>query len=181
MSENLRERNEQIRQMYLEGYSIVDVADKFELTRARIQQIIAKRIKKRHRGALRRAAYKAQLSEANKRILAGESTFAVEASGMGIRPNSLRNSMKRHGLKVPTRKVKEHGTLYRYRLGCKCTECHKAYRRSVEARYRKEPPKHGTLNAYTNYACRCDACKRAGAAANRRYHLARREREVTAA
>ncbi|MGH7426528.1 MAG: hypothetical protein ACREJP_10245 [Candidatus Methylomirabilales bacterium] len=51
-----------------------------------------------------------------------------------------------------------------YSQGCRCEDCRGYNRRNVEdwrAKVKgKEPPKHGR-SGYTNYACRCEVCRKA--------------------
>lgn len=85
-----------------------------------------------------------------------------------------------------------HGTLRRFRTGCRCDACYEkqnAYWREYRSRKRAETPKapraprverrevrddqHGTITGYS-YGCRCDSCKQA-----RRdyYQLSKRPKE----
>ena len=70
----------------------------------------------------------------------------------------------------------EHGTMKRYAnktLLCRCDLCRKAaadYQLARKIRLKGvEPPKHGTLNGYNSYGCRCHACKEAGSVYARMY------------
>lgn len=87
-----------------------------------------------------------------------------------------------------------HGQLQTYnRLGCRCQRCRLAMENHREAiglarripagptrRTRKpkatKPIPHGTPNGYTNYGCRCDACRKAAS----EYHKAQRLRRKAA-
>ena len=41
-----------------------------------------------------------------------------------------------------------------------------------------DDPRHGTLSAYLNHDCRCDPCKAANAANQRRYRAEKKKQEV---
>lgn len=67
-----------------------------------------------------------------------------------------------------------HPSLYAYLKKCRCTPCRVMW--NERARLRKqerasrplpEHVKHGTVNAYVNYVCRCDECSAAMSAYNR--------------
>ena len=61
--------------------------------------------------------------------------------------------------------MRRHGTPSHYQHGCRCDLCTKAQRERM-AEYRvtyagtlaADDPRHGTRNAYSNYACRCRRC-----------------------
>jgi hypothetical protein len=67
------------------------------------------------------------------------------------------------------REVKNHGTPYGYKLGCRCEACTSAKTAYTMARRRAQrekplapdDPRHGTVNGYNNLWCRCEACKAA--------------------
>lgn len=62
-----------------------------------------------------------------------------------------------------------HGSMTRYKAGCKCFECMEAGRfhaQDLRARRKagqtRRPPSHGTIRRYNNpHACRCLRCKAA--------------------
>lgn len=62
-----------------------------------------------------------------------------------------------------------HGTPRGYGLGCRdrcCTDAATIQRRLVRAKARKkglapDDERHGTINAYTNWGCRCERCRAA--------------------
>jgi hypothetical protein len=74
----------------------------------------------------------------------------------------------------------EHGTARRYHLGCRCAICRAGNTEryhQFRARHDGLPegdPRHGSLNGYRNYRCRCKACVAANSAASadykRRFH-----------
>jgi hypothetical protein len=75
-----------------------------------------------------------------------------------------------------------HGTISSYRSGCRCDACMEVNRRSRrEGRKRSiargipDRVPHGTASTYTNWACRCEACKAAQREKNRGDNI-RRER-----
>jgi hypothetical protein len=71
-----------------------------------------------------------------------------------------------------------HGVT-RYQAGCRCEVCTTAHRermRGWATRVAGSPPEHGTVNAYTNYGCRCGPCKAAQSEENRRQYEKRKAR-----
>lgn len=62
-----------------------------------------------------------------------------------------------------------HGTVSRYRKGCRCDECFRAKRRSDECnRTNPNGAKHGTVSMYSR-GCRCEPCYKAKSQRNERY------------
>ena len=61
-----------------------------------------------------------------------------------------------------------------YNAGCRCETCSEAQRRRMkrnrEARRQRGlpegDPRHGTVNGYTNWFCKCPPCAAAGSTAN---------------
>ncbi len=49
---------------------------------------------------------------------------------------------------------------------CRCASCVQANREWHRTLAGREPAQHGTYNAYTNYRCRCNLCKKAGSIEN---------------
>lgn len=67
----------------------------------------------------------------------------------------------------------EHGTRVGYQRGCKCADCKAAAARYL-ANWRASKtglpegdPRHGTVNGYENYGCRCALCAEARRVARR--------------
>lgn len=83
---------------------------------------------------------------------------------------------------TPTGKPTKHGTPSTYNRGCRCEECRaNHYERmcktfeNIRGKGLPEGDKrHGTINGYINYSCRCEPCKGAGAAKNKAAHAARK-------
>lgn len=91
-----------------------------------------------------------------------------------------KNSYSPRGQRVdftPSGKPTTHGKRSTYNRGCRCEKCFQAQKEYQEAGHRNRrlalaagliEVNHGTTNAYWNYACRCEPCKAAGAAKNKR-------------
>lgn len=164
-------------EMYLTGATFQEVGEKFGVSRQRAAQIIRGRTMERHMTSLRRQERDSKIQEAYDRILAGETTLEKEAEYLGVLPDSLRAYMNRKGLRLPKKTVPLHGTRHRYNQGCRCAECRESVKMYQRTLIGREPPRHGTPSAYTNYGCRCDLCRMAGSAHNRAYRERRKERE----
>lgn len=61
-----------------------------------------------------------------------------------------------------------HGIRSTYVYGCRCEECTEAHRVYCAQRRwsgvladKPDDPRHGTPSGYTNYGCRCLACRQA--------------------
>lgn len=68
-----------------------------------------------------------------------------------------------------TQSTSAHGTRSRYVLGCRCAGCRRANLLygldwKSTARLTLNDPRHGTINGYSNYQCRCGDCRAANAA-----------------
>lgn len=77
-------------------------------------------------------------------------------------------TFREHRERHPARTDRPHGLAKAWVEKCRCDVCHAAateYRRSYTERIRAEaaagirPIPHGTTYAYSNLACRCDACR----------------------
>lgn len=146
-----------------EKLTLQEIADRHNLTRERVRQLIAPFELPKHRGERKREAREEELRNTHARIMSGETTTAEEAKRMGYgKPEYLRMAFWRMGLKLhkPAR-----GT----------AEQRKAARDRYLARIARGPKKHGTPSAYKNFGCRCTRCK----AAVRKYERdLRRERRA---
>lgn len=75
-----------------------------------------------------------------------------------------------------------HGAERYRKLGCRCDACTKAnakhHHDAKQKRRQREPPEHGTFNAYSNYGCKCDPCKAAGAEYRNGYRLRKKREEA---
>lgn len=175
--DDLSARDAEMVVMYdYEKKTLQEIADHFNITRQRVQQIIAPWVEEAHYGAGKREATRERLVDSHSRILKKESTLAEEAKKFGLLPASLREKLRRAGMKFPTERRSElHGSRYRYQRGCRCDECREAMRVAHRELKKREAPNHGTVSGYVNYACRCDPCRMAGAEDNRRRKERRRQ------
>lgn len=162
-----------------DGLTYQEIADRYGITRQRVQQLIGDQIKEAHYGRAKKERREKQFRAAHRALLRGATTVEREAEALGIMPQSLRTGLNRLGLKLPVKESPLHGTYYRYSRGCRCPECRAAQQEHFRQMKLREPPRHGTASAYRNYGCRCDPCRAAGSADNRRTRLRRilRERE----
>jgi hypothetical protein len=76
-----------------------------------------------------------------------------------------------------------HGRSRYQRSGCRCEVCVAAYYADTAAQKAKRAANqdrapHGTASGYTNWRCRCDPCKAAGARQNAETWRRRKEREA---
>lgn len=86
--------------------------------------------------------------------------------------------MKAPGYEPPRKTQSPHGTLDRYRWGCRCGECRAAkaeYSRELSIRKKGVYPSHGTTTSYTR-GCRCDPCKKAKSEAGKAAYRRRKDR-----
>jgi hypothetical protein len=169
-----RERNTEMLEMYLEGYTLQEVGQHYGISRERVRQIIVKRSSDRHYGARKRMLMNERVRKAYEAMQNG-STMEAEAEKLGLMPKSLYSRFLAQGMTLRP-KSPLHGTVYRYQKGCRCDECKKG-NRVYRLRFREmEPPEHGSYSSYSNYHCRCDACRAAASEYNRRVRGRRKER-----
>lgn len=153
--------------MYLkEELTLEEIGDEFGISRQRVGQIIGPQREKSHYGRKRQEERRRRIEEAHANVL-NESTVAQEAERLGVKRESLYAAFARQGLKLAPEQ-REHGTYYRYRKGCRCTECVDAAKEEKLQRFIRGPSIHGTESAYQNYGCRCRPCRNAARAARRR-------------
>lgn len=77
-----------------------------------------------------------------------------------------------------------HGEPNTYKRGCRCRECREAnrvYQAAASKRRSADPTLadragHGSSSTYSNYACRCDACREAHTDAMRQRRARLKER-----
>jgi transposase len=179
------DRTQEMARMYVEqGMSYAEIGKHFNLTRARVGQILGP-LKLAPQQVSRRRAERAQeLREAHARIMARESTLAEEAEKLGyVYRENLRAELAKLGLRVHIRPVPEHGTRERYtsrKWRCRCEACRTANAEYARSLKNQDPPAHG-VSGYQNYACRCKVCKEAWRLHERSRRAARRrERKVAA-
>lgn len=172
----MTERCARMRRMYYqEGLSMSEIGEHFGVTRQRVHQIIGSAGGEAHYGQAKKDGRVNRLESAYSRILAGNSV-REEAEKLGMRTESLKTALKKHGTPLPAHVAPEHGTHYRYAHGCRCDECKQAEREERRKRKERGPKIHGTTSAYINYACRCDECKKAGSINNRERRIRRIKR-----
>ena len=78
-----------------------------------------------------------------------------------------------------------HGHVQCYNAGCRCEECKQAHTvRMDKARKAREAkkldpndPRHGTVNLYRNFGCRCVPCTKVTTEYNEEHHEAWRRRQ----
>jgi hypothetical protein len=74
-----------------------------------------------------------------------------------------------------------HGTLaHCFSGGCRCLHCWTALRRYRTRGLAENDPRHGTPNGYKNCGCRCDACRAANAAEQRKFQAGKRANAAAA-
>lgn len=87
--------------------------------------------------------------------------------------NKHHRKWTRHGDPLYIREFKHNIT--GYEKGCRCSDCVRDRQRvdliNKKKRYSREPPEHGTPNAYWNYGCRCFECKKAAVGHNRKINM----------
>jgi Sigma-70, region 4 len=139
--------------------TLAEIGERYGISKQRVGQLIGKQGDSVERERLEQ--FQQQRLETIERVVAGEISAAegAEISGITLR-TFLNYSLDTFGIKL-TKESPEHGTPYRYNRGCRCDDC-RAARREYRRQWRAtaSPPKHGTQNAYCNYACRCPKCKR---------------------
>ena len=173
-----QKRNERIRKLYDEGLSMEEVASRVGMTKAGVWRVFTEREwPTRSVGdslRIQRDKRDQEIRAAFERVLAKKTDLHSEAKKLGITAETLRTNFRRRGLSLPKRVSPLHGTRYRYIMGCRCDECSYAAVEYQKRFWGREPPKHGTRNAYTNYGCRCKDCREAGSRINKQYYERRK-------
>ncbi len=147
-----------------EGLTLQEIADQESLSRERVRQLIAPFGLQKHSGRRKREERESELREAYSKIMAGETTTAVEAERLGYaKPKYLYPAFWRLGLKL-------------HRPAMEAAERRKRARNRFLARVQRGPKKHGNVSAYKNFGCRCPRCR----AANRKYERDLRLRRLNA-
>jgi hypothetical protein len=164
--ERVPERVLEMARLYVEeGLTYAVIGERYGISKQRVGQLLYP-LGLTPQGERRQIERAQRLLIAYERIQAGETTLAEEAEALDYAStDSLRTRMHELGLK-PRRVMPEpaHGTLTRYnssRWRCRCAECRRANREANAALAGREPPEHGTISGYQNYACRCKLCKEA--------------------
>lgn len=175
-----QERRLRMEELYHdEGLSMGEIAERFKISRQRVHQIIGETIEKPHYGRASKERRLENLRAAHARIISGESTIDNEAKEMNLQSRSLIDALAEIGLKIPSTREPspEHGTYYRYQKGCRCAKCQEGRKEKLVLWRKRGPARHGTVSAYRVYACRCDACRRAGSIANKEQRERRKLRD----
>jgi len=163
------ERAIEFARLYIEeGLSMQEIADKHNLSRERVRQLLKPFGVNTHAQAERRRKRREEvLRESYARIMADEATTAEESERLGYaKPDYLRMAFWRLGLYLqkPAMSPERRRELAR--------------ERRLE-QIKRGPKKHGTVSAYKNFACRCPRCKSANSKwerdARRRRRAARAE------
>lgn len=142
-----------------EGLTLQEIADRYNLSREWVRKLIAPFGIPPHKGARKHEAREKELREVHSRIVAGETTTAVEAERLGYaKPKYLRMALWRMGLRLQKPGMGEAARRQREN------------ERKRISRSSRKPKKHGTVSGYKNFGCRCPRCR----AANRRYERNRR-------
>ena len=164
-------RTPEFKRLYEEGrLTMQEIADRYGISRQRVQQILSLVTLSLHYGVRRGEERANRIVEAWERIGTGEATTAEEAKRLGYsRPKNLQQAFYRLGLKRGPKEPPEHGTLSRYmHHRCRCELCRAASRANYESRIGRPPPRHGTSSSYRNWGCRCVKCRRAERLAQRK-------------
>lgn len=150
--------------LYSRGLTTQEIADQYGVSRQRVHQLIKPFGLTGHYGKRKQDERVQRLTEACARIRTGESTSVEEAERLGYSSaGTLRGALNELGLRLRDDWAPaEHGTLRRYRQGCKCDECRRAHREVMhEVRANHVITEHGLATNYVNYGCRCPECKEA--------------------
>lgn len=151
-----------------ERLTLAEIGERYGISKQRVAQLLGKQGGSVERERLEQ--FQQERLEVVQRVVAGEISVAEAAEISGITVKSfLAYSLDTFGIRL-SQSAPEHGTIHRYNGGCRCAECTEAMRQTRQRRKERGPKKHGTMNAYTNYSCRCPKCKRAA----KRYYAERR-------
>ena len=117
-------------------------------------------------------------------LASGRTVGAVRQAGAryGVKSAKRSGLLRKPRTEPQPRSLKPCGTVAAYRRGCRCRPCVDANSRqamSCQAAMRERglppgDPRHGTLNGYANWGCRCEACYRVKSEANAAYQAAHR-------
>lgn len=167
--------------LYSRGLTLQEIADQYGVSRQRVYQIIEPFGLTSHYGKRKQDERVRRLTEACARIRTGDSTSSEEAERLGYASaGTLRGALNELGLRLREEwQAADHGTVRRYRQGCKCDECRRAHREDLYAsRQNHVITEHGLATNYVNYGCRCPGCKEA-VRIQRRDAKARRRQALT--
>jgi len=168
--------------LYSRGLTIQEIADQYGVSRQRVHQLIKPFGLAGHYGKRKQDERVRRLTEAHARIRTGESTTDEEAKRLGYSSaGTLRGALHELGLRIRDEwKPAEHGSVLRYRQGCKCDECRRAHREDMYAiRKSHVITEHGLATNYVNYGCRCPECKEAVRIQRRAAKARRRQLQAT--
>ncbi len=164
-----------------EGLTLQAIGDRYGLTRQRVDQILKPFGLEPHWGKQRLATRRHELVAAHDRIHAGRSTSKKEAERLGYASDkNFREAVNAIGLDLRRQwKEAKHGTVLRYRQGCKCKRCLRAHREDLyDTRAKHVITEHGLATNYVNYGCRCPECREA-VRIQRRELVARKRQALT--
>lgn len=163
------ERDAQIQNLYVEGLTMRQIADRLDLSHQRIQQILAER------GVVKRGGKAVRVAAEAVVAAGGAMSLSEAAAAHGITSEYVGDVIRRehpHFNYAAARDAylaeQAHGTASSYsKRGCRCDLCRRAKTQEMaEWRRRaaeKTPPAsvHGTSGGYCNWSCRCEPCKQA--------------------
>lgn len=136
-----------------ERLTLQEIADRNNLSRERVRQLIAPFGIPPHRGQRKREEREEELRATHAEIMAGLTTTEKEAERLGYaKPEYLRMALWRIGLHLRRPAMSDADRQQRAKD-------------RYQQRIKRGPKKHGTVSAYKNFGCRCPRCK----AANRKY------------
>lgn len=152
-----------------EELTLQEIADKYNLSRERVRQLLKPFGLTPHKGARKREEREQELRATHARIMADETTTAEEAKRLGYaKPEYLRMAFWRLGLK-----------LQKPGMGVAARKEREAARKRL-ARTTGSPKKHGTASGYKFFGCRCKKCVAANRLYERELRRNRRARKESA-
>lgn len=156
-------RATEMARLYAEqGLSLKEIGKRYSLSSERVRQLLKPFGIKSQAVSRKKEAREAELRATHARIVAGETTTAIESERLGYaKPDYLRAAFWLLGLHLQKPAAERDAEQRR-------KEARDRYDRRVE----RGPKKHGTASSYKNFGCRCTRCKKA----NRLYERDRKRR-----
>lgn len=162
------ERATEMARLYAEErLTLQEIADRYNLSRERVRQLIEPFGIKPLGGKRKREEREHELRATHARIMSGETTTAAEAERLGYaKPKYLRMAFWRLGLKLRKPGMGEAARAER-----------EAERKRL-ARATGKPKKHGTVSGYKNFGCHCPRCRAANRKHENKLRRSRRMKEA---